>query len=167
MRTFLHRLFVKVPSLSNYYSLAATHIFLIYLIRFSKSFVSSSIFFWESCYYLFFAQCIFHIEMFDKDRSGTINIYEFRDLFNYINQWKATFESIDSDRSGFIEFAELTRCDHYLLIFLQAYQTLVLHVNKVSFWLDFYLCEYWSHLCIPCSEVRQWFLQFSRDVRRQ
>ena len=167
MRTFLHRLFVKVPSLVKLlFTCCHTHLF-IYLIRCSKSFVSSSIFFWESCYDLFFAQCIFHIEMFDKDRSGTINLYEFRDLFNYINQWKATFESIDSDRSGFIEFAELTRCDHYLLIFLQAYQTLVLHVNKVSFWLDFYLCEYWSHLCIPCSEVRQWFLQFSRDVRRQ
>ena len=55
--------------------------------------------------------------MFDKDRTGTINMYEFRDLFNYINQWKATFESIDSDRSGFIEFPELTRCDHYLQFF--------------------------------------------------
>jgi hypothetical protein len=45
--------------------------------------------------------------MFDRDRTGTINVYEFGDLFNYINQWKALFESIDRDRSGFIEFAEL------------------------------------------------------------
>ena len=48
-------------------------------------------------------------DMFDRDRSGSINVYEFRDLFNYINQWKSTFESIDSDRSGFIEYQELTR----------------------------------------------------------
>ena len=47
--------------------------------------------------------------MFDRDRSGTINMYEFSDLFNYINQWKATFESIDRDKSGFIENAELTQ----------------------------------------------------------
>ncbi len=45
--------------------------------------------------------------MFDRDRSGTINVYEFGDLFNYINQWKALFEGIDRDRSGFIEFQEL------------------------------------------------------------
>lgn len=53
--------------------------------------------------------CRMMIDMFDKDRSGSINVYEFRDLFNYINQWKQTFESIDTDRSGFIEFQELTR----------------------------------------------------------
>ncbi len=45
--------------------------------------------------------------MFDRDRSGTINVYEFGDLFRYINQWKGLFESIDRDRSGYIEFAEL------------------------------------------------------------
>lgn len=47
--------------------------------------------------------------MFDRDRSGSINLYEFGDLFKYINDWKRTFESIDTDRSGFIEFQELTR----------------------------------------------------------
>lgn len=45
--------------------------------------------------------------MFDRDRSGSISVYEFGDLFNYINQWKKVFESIDTDRSGFIEFGEL------------------------------------------------------------
>ena len=47
--------------------------------------------------------------MFDKDKKGTINIHEFGALFQYINQWKATFESIDKDRSGFIESAELSQ----------------------------------------------------------
>ena len=46
--------------------------------------------------------------MFDRDRTGTINMQEFGDLFNYINQWKGVFEGIDRDRSGFIEFHELT-----------------------------------------------------------
>ncbi len=45
--------------------------------------------------------------MFDRDRKGTINVQEFGALFQYINQWKATFESIDRDRSGYIEMAEL------------------------------------------------------------
>ena len=49
------------------------------------------------------------IEMFDRKRSGTINITEFAELFKYINQWKPTFEGIDRDRSGYIEFNELTQ----------------------------------------------------------
>ena len=52
-------------------------------------------------------------EMFDRDRTMTINVYEFRDLFNYINQWKALFEGIDRDRSGFIEFGELQQGESY------------------------------------------------------
>ena len=47
--------------------------------------------------------------MFDRKRSGTININEFSELFKYINQWKATFEGIDRDRSGYIELNELTQ----------------------------------------------------------
>lgn len=47
------------------------------------------------------------IEMFDREKKGTINLQEFSALFGYINQWKATFESIDRDRSGYIEQAEL------------------------------------------------------------
>ena len=45
--------------------------------------------------------------MFDRERTGTINVNEFGDLFNFINQWKAVFEGIDRDRSGYIEFQEL------------------------------------------------------------
>merc|ERR1712083_1072951 len=34
--------------------------------------------------------CRMMIEMFDKDKKGTISIHEFGALFQYINQWKAT-----------------------------------------------------------------------------
>ena len=54
--------------------------------------------------------------MFDRDRTQTISMHEFNDLFNYINQWKQTFESIDRDRSGYIEFNELTQGSLYLQI---------------------------------------------------
>ena len=47
--------------------------------------------------------------MFDRNHTGSIDIYEFGDLFNYINQWKSLFESIDRDRSGYIEFGELSQ----------------------------------------------------------
>jgi len=53
--------------------------------------------------------CRMMIEMFDKDKKGTINIHEFGGLFSYINKWKATFESVDKDRSGYIEQPELTQ----------------------------------------------------------
>ena len=53
--------------------------------------------------------CKMMIEMFDRNRIGSININEFSDLFKYINQWKATFEGMDRDRTGYIEFNELTQ----------------------------------------------------------
>ena len=53
--------------------------------------------------------CEMMIEMFDRNRIGSININEFSDLFKYINQWKATFEGMDRDRTGYIEFNELTQ----------------------------------------------------------
>jgi len=49
------------------------------------------------------------IDIFDKNSSGTIDVGEFQQLFDYINQWKATFQSFDKDRSGNIEQAELTQ----------------------------------------------------------
>jgi len=49
------------------------------------------------------------IDMFDRDKTGQINVQEFASLFAYINQWKGLFESIDRDRSGFIEQAEFSQ----------------------------------------------------------
>lgn len=53
--------------------------------------------------------CKMMIGMFDKDHSGTIDINEFQLLYNYINQWIATFRSFDRDHSGNIEEAELAQ----------------------------------------------------------
>jgi Ca2+-binding EF-hand superfamily protein len=58
--------------------------------------------------------------LFDTDRSGSISLHEFAALFNYINDWKRLFESIDRDRSGFIEEGELSqgrlRCPYFYFI---------------------------------------------------
>jgi Ca2+-binding EF-hand superfamily protein len=51
--------------------------------------------------------CHLMISIFDADRSGTIDVYEFEKLFNYINQWLACFKAYDRDGSGAIEEAEL------------------------------------------------------------
>ena len=48
-------------------------------------------------------------DLFDKNSSGSIDLNEFQQLFDYINQWKAVFESFDSDRSGRIEQNELNQ----------------------------------------------------------
>lgn len=56
-----------------------------------------------------FEACQMMIGMFDADRVGQININEFGALFDFINQWKAMFESLDRDQTGMIdehEFAE-------------------------------------------------------------
>lgn len=47
--------------------------------------------------------------MFDKDKSGTIDINEFQQLYNYVNQWLGTFRSYDRDQSGHIEEPELAQ----------------------------------------------------------
>ena len=45
--------------------------------------------------------------LFDRDNSGTINLQEFQQLWQYINQWKGVFERYDRDRSGNIDLSEL------------------------------------------------------------
>lgn len=47
--------------------------------------------------------------MFDRDRSGTIDVNEFQLLYNYINQWLAAFRTYDRDGSGHIEEPELNQ----------------------------------------------------------
>ncbi|BFZ21153.1 hypothetical protein BsWGS_24192 [Bradybaena similaris] len=51
--------------------------------------------------------CRLMIGMFDKDFSGTIDLYEFQALWHYIQQWKQTFDRYDVNRSGSIEGLEL------------------------------------------------------------
>lgn len=53
--------------------------------------------------------CRMMIGMFDKERSGAIDVMGFQALWTYIQQWKAVFERYDADRSGQIEANELQR----------------------------------------------------------
>lgn len=54
--------------------------------------------------------------MFDNDASGTIDVYEFEKLYNYINQWLQVFKTYDQDASGHIEEHELTQGKFYYLL---------------------------------------------------
>lgn len=47
------------------------------------------------------------ISMFDRDHSGTINLQEFVQLYEYIDKWKKCFQSFDKDNSGNISPEEL------------------------------------------------------------
>lgn len=53
--------------------------------------------------------CQLMIGIFDKDRSGTIDINEFQQLYAYINQWLSIFKTYDRDNSGHIEEGELSQ----------------------------------------------------------
>merc|ERR1711970_724180 len=53
--------------------------------------------------------CRMMIDMFDANKSGTIDVNEFGQLFNFVNQWKGVFQGFDRDRSGSIELQELTQ----------------------------------------------------------
>lgn len=51
--------------------------------------------------------CRLMIGMFDRDRSGHIDLNEFQALWTYIHQWKSVFDQFDRDRSGSIDVNEL------------------------------------------------------------
>jgi len=53
--------------------------------------------------------CRMMIEMYDSNKSGTIDVNEFEKLFASINQWKAMFEGLDRDRSGRLEEGEVNQ----------------------------------------------------------
>lgn len=51
--------------------------------------------------------CRLMITMFDRDRSGSIELHEFQALWTYIGQWRQVFDQYDRDRSGAIDGGEL------------------------------------------------------------
>ncbi|XP_051663032.1 LOW QUALITY PROTEIN: peflin [Manacus candei] len=51
--------------------------------------------------------CLLMINMFDKTRSGRIDVYGFSALLRFIQQWKSLFQQYDRDQSGSISFTEL------------------------------------------------------------
>ncbi|XP_041842727.1 sorcin isoform X2 [Melanotaenia boesemani] len=51
--------------------------------------------------------CKLMISMLDRDMSGTMGFNEFKDLWQALNGWKATFASFDRDQSGTVEGPEL------------------------------------------------------------
>ncbi|CAG9861718.1 unnamed protein product [Phyllotreta striolata] len=53
--------------------------------------------------------CKMMISMFDADRTGTITINEFQQLYTYINQWLVVFKNYDRNGSGSIEEMELAQ----------------------------------------------------------
>ena len=48
------------------------------------------------------------INMFDTNRTGTIDVHEFGKLFNYINDWKRMFENFDKDKEGTLSQEDFT-----------------------------------------------------------
>uniref|UniRef100_A0A672FFL2 Peflin n=1 Tax=Salarias fasciatus TaxID=181472 RepID=A0A672FFL2_SALFA len=51
--------------------------------------------------------CLMMINMFDKTRSGQIDIFGFSALWDFIQRWRALFQQYDRDRSGVISGSEL------------------------------------------------------------
>lgn len=59
---------------------------------------------------VFSAVCLnlcFLPDMFDKTRSGRLDLFGFSALWDYMQQWRALFQQYDRDRSGSISGAEL------------------------------------------------------------
>lgn len=73
--------------------------------------------------------------MFDNDATGTIDVYEFEKLYNYINQWLQVFKTYDKDGSGHIEENELTQGEFLKVLYITYYVICVLlqHSHKWAF----------------------------------
>jgi Ca2+-binding EF-hand superfamily protein len=50
------------------------------------------------------------MRMFDANRSGEINLDQFRKLWNFLGSWRSFFEAQDKDNSGHIDLNEFTAC---------------------------------------------------------
>lgn len=51
--------------------------------------------------------CRLMIGMFDRDHGNSIDIHEFQQLWQYLQQWQKIFQDVDRNRSGYIEQDEL------------------------------------------------------------
>uniref|UniRef100_A0A3Q4AC83 Peflin n=1 Tax=Mola mola TaxID=94237 RepID=A0A3Q4AC83_MOLML len=51
--------------------------------------------------------CLMMINMFDKTRSGRMDLYGFSALWDFMQRWRALFQHYDRDRSGCISSMEL------------------------------------------------------------
>ncbi|KAK3756067.1 hypothetical protein RRG08_015376 [Elysia crispata] len=51
--------------------------------------------------------CQIMISMLDRDRSGQMGYNEFKELWPVLQQWRGTFVRLDTNKSGYIEAAEL------------------------------------------------------------
>ena len=51
--------------------------------------------------------CRMLVKMFDTAGSGTVDFPQFQQLFQFVNQWKMSFQAYDRDRSGSIDAQEL------------------------------------------------------------
>ncbi|XP_026205441.1 peflin [Anabas testudineus] len=51
--------------------------------------------------------CLMMINMFDKTRSGQIDLFGFSALWDFMQRWRAMFQQYDRDRSGSISGTEL------------------------------------------------------------
>ncbi|CAG0913128.1 unnamed protein product [Notodromas monacha] len=92
------------------------------------------------------------INMFDHDRSGTVNFNEFSALWKYVVDWQACFRSFDRDNSGNIDGAELR---HALTTFGYRFQDSFVDVlvskfdrqgRRVIFFDDFIQCCVMLHI---------------------
>ncbi|TRY98532.1 hypothetical protein DNTS_025152 [Danionella cerebrum] len=51
--------------------------------------------------------CIMMLNMFDKTKSGRVDVFGFSALWTFLQQWRAAFQQFDRDRSGSINSSEM------------------------------------------------------------
>lgn len=105
------------------------------------------------------------ISMFDQDRSGTIDIYEFEKLFAYVNQWLNCFKAYDRDQSGAIEEPELSQALAQMgFRFSQQFVQFLIQINDPAARRDISVDQF-IVLCVKVQRFTDAFRQ--RDTQQQ
>lgn len=58
----------------------------------------------------------FPLDMFDKTRSGQIDLFGFSALWDFMQRWRALFQQFDRDRSGSISGMELQQGNPFVCV---------------------------------------------------
>nr|XP_033811328.1 peflin isoform X2 [Geotrypetes seraphini] len=78
--------------------------------------------------------CLMMINMFDKTKSGRMDVFGFSSLWRFIQQWRTLFQQYDRDRSGSINAVELHQalCQMGYNLSPQFVQSLMAHYCRSS-----------------------------------
>lgn len=102
----------------------------------------------------------FLLDMFDKTRSGRMDLFGFSALWDFMQRWRAMFQQYDRDRSGCISGMELQQG-----ISVCTFDNMLRKVYDLNHFIQSYKCKY-AHMSLSLLSPRSDGLQPQPPVFR-